>query len=139
VTRPPQFGMAARNKIARAELEPAADLVQNQMPAIDLGPHFSGGRYLAMFACGACHGTELTGSADGRAPDLNVIRRYTRMQFFDLMRKGWGAQKRRLKVMAPLASQRFHILMDWEIDPLYAYLTARANAPAIDQISGAIR
>jgi len=135
----PHLGVAAREKIARAELQPAADLVQSQMPAIDLGPHYSGGRYIAMFACGVCHGTELTGSRDGRAPDLNVIRRYTRSQFFNLMRKGWGARGRRLKVMGPLARQRFHILMDWEIDPLYDYLTARANAPTIDRISGAIR
>jgi cytochrome c553 len=138
VTPLPQFEMPAREKIARGALQPAADLVQSQMPAIDLGPHYSGGRYIAMFACGACHATELTGSADRRAPDLNVVRRYTRAQFFNLMHNGGSAQGRRLKVMGPL-SQRFHILMDWEIDPLYAYLVARAKAPTMDQISGAIR
>ena len=138
-TPPPQFGKTAREKIARGELQPAADLSETQMPAIDLGPHYSGGRYIAMFSCGACHGTELNGSADGRAPDLDVVTRYTRSQFFDLMRQGWSADGRRLKAMAPLASQRFHILMDWEIDPLYAYLTARAKAPTMDQISGALR
>lgn len=138
-TPPPQFGETARQKIARGELQPAADLSETQMPAIDLGPHYSGGRYIAMFSCGACHGTELNGSADGRVPDLNVVTRYTRSQFFDLMRHGWSADGRRLKVMAPLASQRFHILMDWEIDPLYAYLTARTKAPTMDQISGALR
>jgi cytochrome c553 len=139
LTPAPHFGVAAREKIARGELQPAADLVQSQMPAIDLGPHFSGGRYIAMFACGACHGTELTGSPDGSTPDLNVVRHYTRSRFFNLMRKGWGARGRRLKVMGPLARQRFHILMDWEIDPLYGYLIARANAPTVDRISGAIR
>jgi cytochrome c553 len=138
-TPPPRFDTAAREKIARGELLPAADLAQAQMPAIDLGPHYSGGRYIAMFACGACHGTELNGSADGRAPDLNVVCRYTRSKFFNLLRKGWSADGRKLKVMAPLAKQRFYILMDWEIDPLYAYLMARANAPAMNQISGAIR
>jgi cytochrome c553 len=139
VTPAPSFDAAAREKIARAELQPAADLVQSQMPAVDLGPHYSGGRYIAMFACGVCHGTELTGSTDGSTPDLNVVTRYTRSQFFNLMRKGWGARRRRLKVMGPLAKQRFHILMDWEIDPLYAYLIARANAPTVDRISGAVR
>lgn len=138
-TPPSHFGAAPREKIAHAELEPAADLVQSQMPAIDRGPHYSGGRYIAMYACGACHGTELAGSADGRAPDLNIIGGYTRTQFFNLMRNGWGARGRRLGVMGPLARQRFHILMDWEIDPLYDYLVARANAPNMDQISGAIR
>jgi cytochrome c553 len=138
-TPPPEFDSVARSEIVRGELIAAADLAQTQMPAIDLGPHYSGGRYIAMFACGACHGTELTGSPGGHAPDLNVVRRYTRHQFFNLMGVGWSAEGRRLKVMGPLAKQRFHILMDWEIEPLYAYLTARANAPTMDQISGAIR
>jgi cytochrome c553 len=137
VTPSPQFGKAAREKIARAELQPAADLAEIQMPAMDLGPHYSGGRYLAMFACGVCHGTELNGSAE--APNLNVVKRYTRAQFFNLMRRGWSADGRRLKVMAPLAKQRFHILMDWEADPLYGYLLAKANAPSMEQISGALR
>lgn len=139
VTPLPHFGRTAREKIAREQLQAAADLAQTQMPAIDLGPHYSGGRYIAMFACGVCHNTQLTGSADGRAPDLGVVRRYTRARFFNLMRKGWSSNGRKLKTMAPLARQRFHILMDWEIDPLYAYLTARANAPTVDQISGASR
>lgn len=139
VTPPPQLDAAARAKIARADLQSAADLAETQMPAMDLGPHYSGGRYIAMFACGACHGTELNGSPDGKAPNLNVTTRYTRAQFFNLMRKAWSAGGRRLKVMAPLAKQRFHILADWEIDPLYAYLIARANAPTMDQISGALR
>jgi cytochrome c553 len=138
-TPPAHFGRQAREKIARAELQPAADLAQTQMPAIDLGPHYSGGRYIAMLACGVCHGTELNGSPDSHAPDLKVATHYTRAQFFNLLRKGWSHDGRKLKAMAPLAKQRFHILMDWEIDPLYAYLVARANAPSMDQISGAIR
>jgi len=138
-TAPPQFGKDARDKIAGAKLQPAADLAETQMPAMDLGAHYSGGRYIAMFSCGACHGTELNGSADGHVPNLNVVRRYTRSQFFILMRRGWSGDGRRLTVMAPLAQQRFHILMDWEIEPLYGYLLARANAPTLDQISGALR
>lgn len=129
-TPPPKFSAAARAKILSGELQPIAQLAETQMPAIDIGPHYSGGRYLAMFACGICHGTELTGSSDGRAPDLKITTRYTRAQFFNLMRKGWSWNSRRLKVMAPLAGQRFHILADWEIDPLYEYLVARAKAPA---------
>jgi|KBSMisStaDraftv2_1062788.scaffolds.fasta_scaffold48122_2 cytochrome c553 len=139
VTSPRDFSETAREKIVSGELQPTADLAQAQMPARDLGPHYSGGRYIAMFACGSCHGTELIGSADGRVPDLNIVRRYSRSQFFNLLRKGWSESGRRLKVMSPLAQQRFHILMDWEIDPLYAYLTARSKAPSMDQISAAIR
>ncbi|MBV9569852.1 MAG: c-type cytochrome [Alphaproteobacteria bacterium] len=135
----PKFGRTAREEIAHGDLQPAADLAQTQMPARDLGPHYAGGRYIAMFACGVCHGTELDGAVDGKVPGLNVVNRYNRSQFFSLMRKGWSADGRQLKVMSPLAKQRFHILMDWEIDPLYSYLTARAQAPTADQITGAIR
>ena len=137
ITPPPTFTRAERWAIVRGDLQPVADLALTQMPAIGLGPHYDGGRYIAMLACGVCHGTDLAGSQE--APDLNVIARYTRHAFFDLLRKGWGAHGRRLKAMGPLAKQRFHILQDWEIDPLYAYLTARAKAPTLDQISGAIR
>ncbi len=139
-TMPPsEFDSVSREKIARGEIQSAADQVQVQMPAIDLGPRFSGGRYLAMFACGICHGTELNGSTDGRAPDLNLMARYSRAQLFALMRVGSGASGRRLAAMSPLAKQRFHDLRDWEIEALYAYLTARAKAPTTDQISNAIR
>lgn len=129
-TAPPDFAMASREKIARGDLQPAADLALSQMPAISLGPHYDGGRYIAMFACGACHGTELTGSPAAGAPDLDVVRGYSRAQFFNLMRRGWSTSGRRLRVMSPLARERFHILADWEIAPLYEYLTARAQGHA---------
>lgn len=138
-TPPPSFADAARWQIVRGEIEPAAPRAMIQMPAIDLGPHYDGGRYIAMMACGACHATELIGSADGRAPDLNVTARYSREQFFNLMRQGINARGHWLPTMGPLAHRRFHILKDWEIDPLYAYLVARAKAPTLDQISNSIR
>jgi cytochrome c553 len=126
-TPAPEFDTATREKIARGDLQPAVELAQTQMPAVSLGPHYDGGRYIAMFACGPCHGTQLDGI--GAAPDLRVVTRYSRHSFFNLMRRGWGLKGRRLKVMGPLAKQRFHILADWEIDPLYEYLTARARVP----------
>jgi cytochrome c553 len=126
-TPAPEFDTATREKIARGDLQPAVELAQTQMPALSLGPHYDGGRYIAMFACGPCHGTQLDGI--GSAPDLRAITRYNRHQFFNLMRRGWGASGRKPKTMGPLARQRFHILADWEIDPLYEYLTARAHIP----------
>lgn len=128
VTPPPEFPFAARERIVSGDLEPIAPLAMTQMPALSLGPHYDGGRYIAMIACGSCHGGDLTGS-DG-APDLKVAQRYTRTQFFQLMRRGWSNHGRRLNAMAPLARTRFHNFADWEIDPLYAYLMARAKAPA---------
>ena len=138
-TPPPTFGSAARREIVQGALQPMAPLVLVQMPAIDLGPHYDGGRYIAMMACGSCHATELIGSTDGRVPDLNVTTHHSREQFLDLMRRGVNARGHWLPTMGPLARKRFHILKDWEIDPLYAYLVARAKAPTIDQISNSIR
>jgi cytochrome c553 len=89
-----------------------------------------------MIACGSCHGGDLTGS--GAVPDLNVTAHYTQTQFFQLMRRGWSHDGRPLPVMKPLARRRFHAFADWEIVPLYAYLTARAHAPTLDQISNSI-
>jgi mono/diheme cytochrome c family protein len=122
ISPPPDFPFAARKRIASGELQPVAPLAMTQMPALSLGPHYDGGRYLAMIACGSCHGGDLTGSEI--ASDLNIVRRYTRTQFFQLMRRGWSNDGRRLKTMPPLARARFHRLADWQIDALYAYLMA---------------
>ena len=137
VTPPPDFPLAARRLISSGDLQPIAPLALTQMPAESLGPHYDGGRYIAMIACGSCHGGDLAGS--GTAPDLNVVQRYTRTQFFQLMRRGWSHDAHPLPVMAPLARRRFHNFADWEIDPLYAYLKARAAAPSMDQISDSVR
>jgi len=131
----PLFSWTVRKKIAIGQIEPAAPLALVQMPAIALGARYDGGRYIAMIACGSCHGGDLSGT--DIAPDLNVIKRYSREQFFNLMRKGRGANARKLRMMRPLA-QRFHLLEDWEIDPLYAYLGARSNAPTMEEITNAI-
>ena len=136
-TPPPEFGFDARSKIAEGEVQPVASIAMTQMPAVTLGPHYDGGRYLAMIACGSCHGADLSGT--DHAPDLNVTTRYTREAFFQLLRRGSNAHGKWLPTMGPLARQRFHILADWEIDPLYAYLVARARAPTQDQLSGSIR
>jgi cytochrome c553 len=137
ITPPTDFPFAARKLIAGGKLQPVAPLAMTQMPAISLGPHYDGGRYLAMIACGSCHGGDLTGSE--AAPDLDVVRRYTRVQFYQLMRRGWSNDGRRLRTMAPLARARFHNFADWEIDPLYAYLRARAAAPPMDHLSHSVR
>ena len=135
-TPPPEFGFEARSKIVEGDVQPVAPIAMTQMPAVTLGPHYDGGRYLAMIACGSCHGADLSGA--GYAPDLNGTTHYTREAFFQLLRRGYGAHGKWLPTMGPLARQRFHILADWEIDPLYAYLIARAHAPTQDQLSGSI-
>jgi mono/diheme cytochrome c family protein len=127
----PHFGWRARRAILDGTLVPASPNADQILTPPDEGPQFDGGRYLAMTACSICHGGDLSGSADGRAPNLDVAATYTREQFFDLMRRGGSRDGRHLKVMSGLAKSRFHILFDYEIDALYRYLVARKTLPPV--------
>ena len=125
----PKFSFHTRRAILDGELVPASPNADQILTPPDEGPQFDGGRYLAMTACSVCHGGDLSGS--GRAPDLDVTVSYTREQFFDLMRRGWSHDGRRLKVMNTLAKTRYHILFDYEIEALYKYLIARKTLPPV--------
>ena len=125
----PQFDWMARRAILAGALVAASPNADEIVTPPDEGPQFDGGRYIASMSCSICHGGDLSGA--GRAPDLNVAAAYTREQFFNLMRLGWSRDGRRLKVMAPLAKSRFHILYDYEIDALYKYLVARKTLPPV--------
>jgi len=117
------FDMPARFAIARGDMEPIASRAPESPTSLDLGPRYDGGRYLARIACADCHDTDLTGSAD--APDLKVVARYSRADFFALIHGGHAPDGRRPKDMA---RPRFRALYDYEIDALYDYLSARAKA-----------
>jgi mono/diheme cytochrome c family protein len=127
----PHFDFQARRAILNGTLVPASPNADQILTPPDEGPQFDGGRYLAMTACSTCHGGDLSGSADGRAPDLDVAASYSREQFFDLVRRGWSRDGRHLRVMNALAKSRFHILFDYEIDALYKYLVARKTLPPV--------
>lgn len=120
---PPHFDMAARYAIASGDLEPIALIAPESPTSLDLGPRYDGGRYLARIACADCHDTDLTGSKT--APDLSVVGRYSRADFFQLMRAG-----RTPDGHYPRSKQRprFRAFHDYEIDALYDYLSARAKA-----------
>ena len=119
----PVFDMPARFAIARGDLEPIALRAPESPTSLDLGPRYDGGRYLARIACADCHDTDLTGSAD--TPDLKVVAHYTRADFFALMHAGRAPDGHRPKDMG---RPRFRALHDYEIDALYDYLSARAQA-----------
>jgi len=118
----PDFPLPARYAIAQGNIEPVAARAPESPASLDLGPRYDGGRYLARIACGDCHDTDLTGSAD--APDLAVVGRYSRGDFFALMRGGRGMGGRFVPAMA---QPRFRALRDYEVDALYDYLFARAK------------
>ena len=55
---------------------------------------------------------------------------YSRTQFFALLHGGKTASGRRAPEMGRLAGARFSAFKDYEVDALYAYLTARAELDA---------
>lgn len=127
-TPKPLWTLQARFAMLRDRIVPAAIATRDAPSSLDLGPRYDGGRYLARIACSECHATDLGGSAG--APDLRIVAAYSRPAFFDLLRRGWGANGRRLRSMSRLAKSRFHVLADYEIMALFDYLSARAHAPA---------
>ena len=118
----PHFDMPARFAIATGDLEPVALVALESPTALDLGPRYDGGRYLARIACADCHDTDFTGSV--HAPDLSVVGHYSRGDFFELMKMGVTPNGVR-----PPSKQRprFRAFRDYEIDALYDYLFARAK------------
>jgi mono/diheme cytochrome c family protein len=125
----PQWDTRARLALLDGRIIPAVLAVRDAPSSLDLGPRYDGGRYLARIACSECHGTDLEGSPGHGAPDLDTISLYSRSAFFDLLRRGRGADDRRAPVMRRLSAVRFHVFADYEIMALYDYLDARAHAP----------
>lgn len=124
----PDWTLRARFALVRGRIVPAPIATRDAASSLDLGPRYDGGRYLARIACSECHGTDLAGLPG--APDLMRVARYDRPAFFDLLRRGWGVNGRRLHEMSRLARVRFHVFADYEIMALFDYLSARAHAPA---------
>jgi len=121
----PEFDLRARFALLRGDLAAIAARALESPSSLDLGPRYDGGRYLARIACSDCHDTDLTGSAT--APDLSIVTRYSRSDFFALMRGGRAPDGQRPSTMARESASRFRALRDYEIDALYDYLSARAK------------
>lgn len=122
----PVFDWKARKAIVAGLLVPASPKADEILQPADEGPRYDGGRYLASLACAQCHGGDLAGS--GAAPDLDVVARYTRSQFFGLLYTGQSTHGW-LPTMSPLAKTRFHHFHDYEVNALYNYLIARKTLP----------
>jgi mono/diheme cytochrome c family protein len=120
----PGFGFAARLAVLQCKLEPASPYALGLNTPLDVGPHWSGGRYLAAIGCSQCHASDLTGQ--DTAPDLNVAAAYSRAQFFHLMHGG-PEKSGTLTAMSAVGGARFSALYDYETDALYDYLVERAR------------
>src|SRR3954471_4560916 len=127
------IGPQGRELIARGEIEPAPKMVRDNLrvwPARVDGRH-DWARYMIRATCAECHGLTLTGHHDDPAhspPDLVVAGGYSRAEFRHLMRTGEPTGGRRLGLMAQVARSRFAHFTDREVDAIYDYLKARAEA-----------
>ena len=124
----PVFDLRTRMALLEGDLAPVAPETLESPAALDLGPRYDGGHYLARVTCAECHATDLTGTAT--VPDLVTVSAYDRASFFGLLREGRGVPGHTLRRMPQLARGRFRYFADYEIDALYDYLAARAKALA---------
>ena len=117
------FSFGAQQVIDEADTEP-----------IRLGAETERGRYLAVTACGMCHGRDLKGQPapplfpQFAPPDLATAAGYSREAFESLLRTGRNAAGAELGTMSSVAGDRLRYLDTKEVDDLYAYLVARAAA-----------
>lgn len=129
-------GLLGRVGIVTGQFEPAPVRVAQARAArpFDAGPALAAGRHLAAIACSECHGPDLAGAPShghGQSPpDLTISTGYPPETFRAFLRTGKAIGDRELELMSETARARFRHLTDREIDELFAYLEARAAAPA---------
>jgi mono/diheme cytochrome c family protein len=108
----------------------AVEDYRNKEP-LDAGPATAAGRRIAMTSCAECHGPDLSGAEpkpDERAPDLAIAAGYDLAAFKHLLRTGEAAGGRKLQLMREVTLANYRYLTDEEVEQLYAYLNARAQA-----------
>jgi cytochrome c553 len=127
------IGPRGRELIASGEIEPAPKIVRDNLrvwPARVDGRH-DWARYIVRATCAECHGLTLTGHRGDPAhspPDLVAAGAYSRAEFRHLMRTGEPTGGRRLGLMGDVARGRFVHFTNREVDAIYDYLRARAEA-----------
>ena len=122
--REPSFGLSARLAILECKLAPASPYALGQNTPLDVGPHWSGGRYLAAVGCSECHASDLTGTKS--VPDLKKASEYSRADFIALLHGG-PEKSGKLTKMSEIGGTRFAAMYDYEANALYDYLVERAR------------
>jgi cytochrome c553 len=83
------------------------------------------GRYRVMSSCTECHGQDLNGNPDAKAPPLAIAKAYSAEQFSALMREGRPLSGQELELMSPTARARFASFTTEEIAAVYEFLQSR--------------
>jgi mono/diheme cytochrome c family protein len=86
------------------------------------------GRYLVMNSCIECHGADLQGNPDAKAPPLSIAKAYSAEQFSKLMHEGVPLSGQALQLMSPTAKARFAVLTAEETAAVYEFLRTRQTS-----------
>lgn len=84
------------------------------------------GRYLVMGACTECHGQDLNGRVDAKAPSLTVAKQYSAEDFSRLLHEGIALGGRETELMSPTARARFASFTPEETAAVYEFLKSRS-------------
>jgi cytochrome c553 len=84
------------------------------------------GRYLVMGACTECHGQDLNGRVDAKAPSLTVAKQYSAEDFSKLLHEGIALGGRETELMSPTARARFASFTPEETAAVYEFLKSRS-------------
>jgi mono/diheme cytochrome c family protein len=123
------YGPLARWNFLTGEWKLAPDEMDSKAPRIGDEGMVQGapsGRYIAVLACGECHGLDQKGDPGSGIPNLAVAKVYSIEEFTSLMRNGEAKGGRKIRpMMAQTARRRFSVFTDAEISALKSFLDAR--------------
>jgi cytochrome c553 len=115
-----QIHVMGRAIVALGGFKSAAQQIEEQTgPRIDTS---SRGAYLVMNLCSECHGQDLKGREEAKAPSLIVAKGYSADDFSRLMYTGIGLGGRTFELMTPISKARFAHLTPDEIEAMRGYL-----------------
>ena len=115
-----QIHMMGRTIVALGGFQSAAQHIEEKAGAD--ADTSSRGAYLVMNLCSECHGQDLKGREEAKAPSLVVAKGYSADDFFRLMYTGVGPGGRTFELMTPIAKMRFVHLTPDEIEAMRGFL-----------------
>jgi len=124
VTEKTRIRLVGRFIVVAGKFKSAARQIDELIAAAPVAPLGRGG-YLVMNLCSECHGQDLNGREDAKAPPLAVAKGYSLEQFARLMHEGIGTGDRQFELMTPTSKARFSALTPEEVKAIFEFLQAR--------------
>jgi cytochrome c553 len=129
VTGKTEVRLVGRYILASGQFKTAAqaiELAKDDAPPSNLSAAVARGRYLAMSACSECHGQDLNGRPEAKAPPLAIAKAYSADEFSKLMHEGIALGGKQYELMSPTALARFSVLTPEETSAIYEFLQSRS-------------